>query len=149
MKPFVVQVDASDVEVGAMLLQAGAQGQLHPCTYTSKKFTPTKRGWAIWEKEASAVCWALLSWRHLLEGARAPFEVWTDHWNLMALQTPRWLSPKQARWAQYFQRFQFTLKYVPEGKNFLADTLSRIPQFHSRRDEVVQAMIPGGKGEET
>lgn len=28
------------------------------------------------------MCWALLMWQHLLEEARQPFEVWTDHKNL-------------------------------------------------------------------
>lgn len=86
--------------------------------------------------------WALATWRHFLEGAKEPFEVWTDHKNLEALQTPRRLAPKHVRWAQYFQRFRFQLKYVPGGKNFLADALSCMPQYNSRREEVVQAIVP-------
>ncbi|KAK9395540.1 hypothetical protein NXF25_018901, partial [Crotalus adamanteus] len=35
-----------------------------------------------------------------------------------------------------------TLKNVPGGKNFLADALSHLPQYHSDREEVVQAIIP-------
>lgn len=87
----------------------------------------------------------LLTWRHLLEGATPPFEVWTDHKNLEALQTPRRMSPQQVRWAQYFSRFKFTLKYVPAGCNFLADTLSRMPQYDSKREETIQAIIPSAQ----
>lgn len=140
--PFTVQADASDVAVGAVLLQKDETETLRPCAYTSRKLTPAERGWAIWEKEAFAVRWALLTWRHLLEGAKQPFIVWTDHKNLEALQTPRRLSPKQVRWAQYFQRFNFTLKYVPAGRNFLADALSRMPQYNSHREDIVQSIIP-------
>lgn len=61
-KPFVVQMDASNVAVGAVLLQPNEHGDLQPCAYISKKFTPAERGWAIWEKEAFAVQWALLTW---------------------------------------------------------------------------------------
>ncbi|KAK9395445.1 retrotransposon-derived protein PEG10 [Crotalus adamanteus] len=128
-EPFVIQADASDVAVGAVLLQKNKNGILQPCAYTSKKFTESERRWAIWEKEAFAIRWALLNWRHYLEGSKVPFEVWTDHKNLEALKTPRKLSPKQVRWAQYFNRFNFTLKYIPGGKNFLADALSRLPQY--------------------
>ncbi|KAK9401915.1 hypothetical protein NXF25_010271 [Crotalus adamanteus] len=115
---------------------------LQPCAYTSQKFTTTERGCAIWEKEAFAVKWALVTWQHLLEGSAQPFEVWTDHRNLEALQKPRRLSPKPVCWAQYFAHFLFTLKYVPGGKNFFVDALSRLPQYHSDREEVVQAIIP-------
>ncbi|KAK9412177.1 hypothetical protein NXF25_003352 [Crotalus adamanteus] len=141
-RPFVVQVDASDVAARALLLQRNEQGELQPCAYTSKKFTDTERRWAVWEKEAFAVKWALSTWRHLLEGAQHPFEVWTNHQNLAVLQTPRRLAPKHVRWAQYFQRFRFHLKVIPGGKNFLADALSRLLQYDSKREQVVQAIIP-------
>lgn len=66
-----------------------------------------------------------------------------DHQNLIALQTPRKLLPKHVRWAEYFQRFNFVLRYVLVGRNFLANALSRMPQFNSKRDDVVQALVPG------
>lgn len=34
--PFVIQVDATHVAVGAVLLQKNEQGVLQPCAYTSK-----------------------------------------------------------------------------------------------------------------
>ncbi|KAK9395555.1 hypothetical protein NXF25_018916, partial [Crotalus adamanteus] len=139
---FIVQADASDVALGAVLLQRNPTGTLQPCAYTSRKVTDTERAWAVWEKEAFAVKWALSTWRHLLEGAKHEVEVWTDHKNLQALQTPRRLSPKHVRWAQYFRRFRFRLKYVPGGRNFLADALSRLPQYESKREEVVQVILP-------
>lgn len=59
--PFIVQADASDVAVGAVLLQKTPDGDLHPCAYTSHKLTPTEQDWAIWKKEAFAVQWVLLT----------------------------------------------------------------------------------------
>ncbi|XP_060539362.1 queuine tRNA-ribosyltransferase catalytic subunit 1 isoform X1 [Pantherophis guttatus] len=141
-EPFVVQADTSDVAVGAVLLQKNAEGKLQPCAYTSRKLSETERRWAIWEKEAFAVQWALLTWRQFLEGAKHPFEVWTDHKNLEALKTPCKLSPKQVRWAQHFNHFNFTLCYLPGGKNFMADALSRLPQYNSTKEEVVRPIIP-------
>ncbi|ETE69517.1 Retrovirus-related Pol polyprotein, partial [Ophiophagus hannah] len=73
--------------VGAVLLQKNMDGILQPCAYTSRKFSSSERNWAIREKEAFAVHWAL---------------VWTDHKNLEALQNPCQLSPKQVRWALFF-----------------------------------------------
>lgn len=50
LKPFIVQADASDVAIRAVLMQSNEAGQLQPCAYTSKKITPTERGWAIMGK---------------------------------------------------------------------------------------------------
>lgn len=35
------------------------------------------------------------------------------------------------------------LKHVPTGKNFLVDAISCMSQFHSKKDDVVQALVPG------
>ncbi|XP_042299927.1 uncharacterized protein LOC121917880, partial [Sceloporus undulatus] len=126
-QPFVVQVDASDAAVGAVLLQRDEGGQLRPCAYSSKKFDSTQANWPCWERESFAIKWALDIWRQFLEGAPHPFEVWTDHRNLEALQTLRQLlSPKQRRWAKDFFKFNFTIKFIPGRENGLADGLSRM-----------------------
>lgn len=53
--PFVIQGDASDLVMGAVLLQKNEQRALQPCAYTSKKLTETEQQWAIWEKETYMV----------------------------------------------------------------------------------------------
>lgn len=40
---FAIQVDASNVVVGAVLLQKNKEGKLQPCTYTSEKLNEAKR----------------------------------------------------------------------------------------------------------
>ncbi|XP_077166890.1 uncharacterized protein LOC143823989 [Paroedura picta] len=140
-KQFTVQVDSSDVAMGAVILQEGEDGKLHPLAYLSKKFSGAERNWAIWEKEAAAVKLALSTWRHWLEGSAIPFVVWTDHKNLQALKQPRSLSAKQMRWAEFFARFNFSLKHLPGKMNFLADALSRLPQYNSKRDPLVDTVF--------
>ncbi|KAK9407042.1 RTL1: Retrotransposon-like 1 [Crotalus adamanteus] len=41
----------------------------------------------------------------------------------------------------------FHFKVVPGGKNFLADALSRLPQYDSKKEEVIQAIMPSGSVE--
>lgn len=102
-----------------------------------------ERYWVVWEKEAFTVSWVLLTWHQFLEGSKVLFEVWTDHKNLEALRTPQKLSPKQVQWAQYFNWFNFKLKYIhPGGGDFLADTLSCLPQYKSSQEQVVNMLIP-------
>lgn len=43
---------------------------------------------------------------------------------------------------QYFKSFDFELKYTPEGKNFLADTLTLMPQYISTQQAVVNSVVP-------
>uniref|UniRef100_A0A803TSY3 Gypsy retrotransposon integrase-like protein 1 n=1 Tax=Anolis carolinensis TaxID=28377 RepID=A0A803TSY3_ANOCA len=126
--PFIIHCDASDCAYGAVLLQKDQNGNLKPCGYLSRKFSETEKCWPIWEKEALAILKALECWRHFLEGSGIPFEIWSDHKNLQYLQSPRKLSPKQIRWAQYFSRFDFQLKFFQGKQNVLADALSRMPQ---------------------
>ncbi|KAK3518249.1 hypothetical protein QTP70_034616 [Hemibagrus guttatus] len=123
--PFTVEVDASDVGVGAVLSQRGADNKLHPCAFLSHRLTPTERNYHVGDQELLAVKLSLEEWRHWLEGAKHPFQVLTDHKNLEYIQQAKRLNPRQARWSLFFNRFQFILSYRPGSKNLKPDALSR------------------------
>jgi len=53
----------------------------------------------------------------------------TDHRNLEYLRDTKQLNPRQARWALFFTRFNFTVSYHPGTKNCKADALSRLYQL--------------------
>ena len=50
--------------------------------FFSKPLNETKRNYEIYDKEILAVIRGLENWRHLLEGVKFKFEVWTDYKNL-------------------------------------------------------------------
>ncbi|KAK3547304.1 hypothetical protein QTP86_018825 [Hemibagrus guttatus] len=126
-KPFIVEVDASTTGVGAVLSQQqGNPSHLHPCAFFSRKLNPAERNYEIGNRELLAVKLALEEWRHWLEGAKHPFTVLTDHKNLEYLRAAKRLNPRQARWALFFTRFNFTISYRPGSKNTKADALSRM-----------------------
>jgi len=121
-KQFVVEVDASDIGVGAVLSQtAGPNNKLHPCAFFSRRLSPAERNYDVGNRELLAVKMALEEWRHWLEGSELPFLVWTDHKNLEYIQS----NSRQARWALFFGRFNFSLTYRPGSKNTKPDALSR------------------------
>ena len=125
---FVVEVDASEVGVGAVLSQRSKKdGRLHPCAFLSKKLSPAEANYDVGNRELLAIKVALEEWRHWLEGAENPFIVWTDHKNLEYLKAAKRLNSRQARWALFFSRFNFSLSYRPGSKNLKPDCLSRIP----------------------
>ena len=58
-KPHVLRTDASNYQIGAVLLQRGDDGELHPVMYASRKLLPREVRYAIPEKEALAVFWGV------------------------------------------------------------------------------------------
>ncbi|KAK3572995.1 hypothetical protein QTP86_012034 [Hemibagrus guttatus] len=100
--------------VGAVLSQQqGNLSRLHPCVFFSSKLNLAERNYNIGNRELLAVKLALKQWRHWLEGAKHSFLVLTDHKNLEYLQAAKRLKPRQARWALFFTRFDFTISYQP------------------------------------
>lgn len=125
-RQFIVEVDASDVGVGAVISQWAAEDKkLHPCAFFSRRLSPSECNYDIGNRELLAVKLALEEWRHWLEGSTIPFLVWTDHKNLEYIRTAKRLNPRQSRWALFFTRFNFTLSYRPGSRNTKPDALSR------------------------
>ncbi|KAG1952342.1 retrotransposable element [Pimephales promelas] len=125
--PFVVEVDASNTGLGAVLSQRqGSPPKLYPCAFYSRKLNAAERNYDVGDRELLAMKAAFKEWRHWLEGATTPFTVLTDHKNLEYLRTAKRLNPRQARWSLFFTRFQFTVTYRPGSKNTKADALSRL-----------------------
>ncbi|KAI2646018.1 Retrovirus-related Pol polyprotein [Labeo rohita] len=73
--PFLLQTDASDTGLGAVLSQV-QEGEEHPVVYISRKLTTAESKYAV-EKEALAIKWAVLELRYYLLGRR--FTLLTDH----------------------------------------------------------------------
>ncbi|MCO5604546.1 hypothetical protein L7F22_058713 [Adiantum nelumboides] len=71
-KPFVVETDASDRAIGAVLLQDG-----RPIVFESKKLDTAQQNYSVYERKLYAIIHALMKWRHYLYGAQ--FEIVFDH----------------------------------------------------------------------
>ena len=117
--------DALDYATGGVLSMEGGDRRWRPVTFLSKFLNETERNYKIHDKEMLAIIRGLESWRHLLEGAQFKFEIWTDHKNLEYFMKVQKLNCRQARWALYLSRFDFTLKQVPGTRMGKADGLSR------------------------
>jgi len=128
-KKLRVEVDASDYAIGEMLSMEGEDGKWRPVAFLSKSLNETERNYEIHDKEMLAIIRGLEAWRHLLEGAQFKFEIWMDHKNLEYFMKAQKLNRRQAHWALYLSRFDFTLKHVPGTRMGKADGLSRRPDW--------------------
>ena len=61
-RPFTIETDASDVGVGAVLMQDG-----HPLAYLSKALGTKSKGLSTYEKEFLAILLAVQAWRSYLQ----------------------------------------------------------------------------------
>jgi len=103
----------------------------------------TEQNYKIHDKEMLAVIRCLEAWRHYLKGAKLEFEIWTDYKNPQYFMTSQKLNCRQARWALYLSRFNFTLKHVPGKSMGKVDGLSRRPDWQKgvEKDNEDQTLI--------
>lgn len=105
-KSFILQTDASERGIGAVLLQ-GPQGDQHKVAFISRKLFPRERRYLTVEKEALAIKWALKSLKYYLLGRE--FTLQTDHMALQWLQRMRDTNGHVTRWYLAMQPFRFTV----------------------------------------
>jgi hypothetical protein len=95
-KQFELEVDASGVAIGEVLLQQQEDGKQHPVGYFSMTLTEAQRNWDIYDLEFMACVLSLENSRELLVGSPYPVIVWLDHINLQYWRDPRRISRRMA-----------------------------------------------------
>ena len=124
-QPFQLETDASDFASGAVLSQLADDGKWRPVGFLSKSFNDAERNYPIYDKELLSVVRALREWRHLLEGATHPVDIYNDHRNLIYFMSAQNLGRRQARWSLELSRFNFVLHHRPGRSSGKPDALSR------------------------
>ena len=120
--PFVLRTDASDVGLGAVLLQDQGKG-LQPIAYASKKLLPAERNYSVIERECLAIVWGIRKFEPYLFGRE--FSVQTDHSPLSHLDRMTPVNGRLLRWSLFLQQYRFDVRTIPGVSNCDADYLSR------------------------
>ena len=123
-QPFQLDTDASAFAVGATISQEFSDGR-HPVAYFSKTLTPPEQNYDIYDRELLAIIYAVKAFKYLLLGAQHKFLVRSDHNNLKYFKSSHKITPRQARWMEFLQDYDFTLEHLPGKANTIADLLSR------------------------
>jgi len=132
-KPVIIETDAYDFTIGAVLSQRDDERRLHPVAFHSRKFQPAEINYEIHDKELLAVVDAFKHWRRYCEGAAHQIQVFSDHQNLEYFTTTKVLNRRQARWAQELAGVDFRIYYRPGTQNGKPDALSRRPEYRPKK----------------
>ncbi|GJP87009.1 hypothetical protein CLOP_g16981, partial [Closterium sp. NIES-67] len=120
--PYEVITDASDIAIGAVLLQDFGEG-LQPVAYESRKLQSAEKNYTVHDKEMLTIVHAFKTWRCYLTGADVI--VRTDHKSLQYLRAQPNLNPRHIRWLDFLEsNFHYTIIYK-RGANNIADALTR------------------------
>jgi hypothetical protein len=133
-KPYLVYTDASDVAIGACLMQRDALSRKPmPIAYFSRTLQGAERRYAAFDRELLAVLHAIEHFRPHLE-SRSDTVVFTDHKPLVEAIRAKDLTTndRHARWISRITSFRVTVAYIPGEENRVADLLSRPPDTFVR-----------------
>ncbi|GFV42473.1 retrovirus-related Pol polyprotein from transposon 17.6 [Trichonephila clavipes] len=106
-REFIVETDASNAGMGAVLTQLTEQGEEHPILYLSKKFSEVEKRYCTTEKECASIVFAIKRLHYYLDGNS--FLVMTDHNPLVWLNRNIGSNPRLMRWALALQPYNFRI----------------------------------------
>jgi len=130
-KSFILRTDASDVGLGAVLLQEDADVKM-PVAYASRKLSDAEKKYSVVERECLAVVWATKKFYRYLYGQQ--FYLETDHRPITYLDSAKTLNGRLMRWAIALQEFRMIFSYIKGSENVGADYLSRINAHDSKEN---------------
>ena len=109
--PIIVETDASNYALAAILSVQESNGDVHPIAFHSRTFSTTELNYDVHNKELLAIFDAFKVWQHYLEGSTFPIDVVTDHKNLKYFLTTKILSWCQARWSEFLSGFNMVIRF--------------------------------------
>ena len=122
-QPYHVEVDASDVGVGTVLLQEDDDKQWYPLAYESRKLSSAERNYLTQERKLLAIVYALHTRHCFLEGTQ--YEVCSDHHSLKYLHSQSKYTPRLVRWMNELELYDpIVISYQPSKTMHVPNALS-------------------------
>jgi len=121
----ILVTDGSKKGLGVILQQINENNEIHPVSYASKKLNAAQNNYSALELEMAALHFGCTHFRQYLHGRT--FTVWTDHKNLIQLQTIKSESTILNRLRTKLIGYDFKIIYKKGIFNQAADFLSRYP----------------------
>jgi hypothetical protein len=122
-RPMIIQADACDKGIGAILAQRDEQGHEYVIEYYSYKLTEAERKYSPTELEMLAVLKAVRHFRYYIEYNE--LTIFSDHHALQYLLSMKLLSSKHARWILELQPYVNKIVHRAGKLMVAADAISR------------------------
>ncbi|MBW0537345.1 hypothetical protein O181_077060 [Austropuccinia psidii MF-1] len=132
--PTIVETDASDYALGAVLSQVSDSGE-HPIAFDSYKLLPAELNYDFHDKEGPGIFWALKHWRAFLLSLSSSFKVLTNHSSLQYFMSSKILTCHKSSLAEFLSEFHFSITYCPGHLATLPDALSCWDNIYPERGE--------------
>ena len=124
---FVLETDASNVGIGACLLQPDENGNERPVGYYSKALNSAQRNYAIYKLEFFALYQAVKHFAVYLAFLKH-FKVRVDNQALRFWRTAEFPpGDVRAKWKAFLDPFRFDIEHLAGDLNTIADAISRAP----------------------
>ena len=104
-RPYTLDTDACDYQVGCVLLQLQEDNTLRPVGYWYRTLTKAEKNYSTTEKECLAIVWAVLMLRPYLEGSK--FTLRTDHDSLRWIMNLSDASGRLQRWRLRLSEYEY------------------------------------------
>ncbi len=122
-KQFILETDASQHHVAAVLLQYDDEGLPRTVGYFSKKLKPVEVRYSTTDRKALAIVLACRQFNRYLRGTK--FIIRTDHQPITTVFRQRTKSPRMNRWMLEMMDYRFKVEYKIGRNNVVADQVSR------------------------
>ena len=125
---YILYTDASGIGWSGVLTQEHldekGKGKNHPICYISGQFRESQLNWAALTKEAYAIYMSVRRLSFYVTDMEVTIR--SDHQPLKKFLNKQTMNSKVNNWAVELEQFRLHLEWIPETRNLLADSLSRL-----------------------
>ena len=141
--PVILESDASQYGIGAVILHRFPNGDERPIAYASRSLNSSEKNYSQIEKEGLAIIFGVTKYYMYLFGRK--FTLRTDHKPLLKIFAPDSATPVLAaarlqRWSLLLSSYQYEIEFKPSAEVASSDALSRLPMQY-RKDASVEDKI--------
>lgn len=137
----ILESDASQYGIGAVILHHFPNGNERPIAYASRSLNSSEKNYSQIEKEGLAIIFSITNYYMYLFGRK--FTLRTDHKPLLKIftsATPVLAAARLQRWPLLLSSYHYEIEFKPSAEVASADALSWLP-LQYKKDASIEEEI--------